>query len=200
MDSRLQQRRRIAIEVARRLAEYGNQDDPERVRRDVARDLGISDPRALPDRTEIDTALDAQQRLFGPAGQAAHLQRLRRAAVEAMAALATFAPRLTGAVLDGRSGPDSVIELHLHSDNPDEIVLWLAEHAIPDTAGHRRIQLDASEDWRAPSHSFSAHGLPVSLVVLPLRALHQPPLDRLSGRPMHRAGVERVRRLCADDG
>ena len=38
-------------------------------------------------------------------------------------------------------------------------------------------------------------GLPVTLVVLPLRALHQPPLDHLDGQPMARAAIERVRRL-----
>lgn len=195
MGSRLRQRQRIAIEVARRMAEYGHQDDAGRVRRDVARDLGISDPRALPDRADIEAALDARQRLFGPVDQAVHLQRLRGAAVEAMAALRAFSPRLAGAVLDGRSGPDSVIELHLHSDNADEVVVWLAERGIPASSGQRRMRLDASEDWRAPSHSFSADGLPVTLVVLPLRALHQPPLDHLDGQPMARAAIERVRRL-----
>lgn len=195
MDTRLRLRQRIAHEVARRLAEYGNQDDPARVLRRVARDMGVSDPRALPDRREVEAALAEQQRLFGPAERERHLCRLREEALRAMEALEGFSPRLAGPVLEGLAGPDSVVELHLHSDSPDDVALWLAEHAIPAVAGRRHILLDAHIGIQVPTHAFSAGGVPFLLVVLPLRAQHQSPLDPLGGGTMRRAGINQVRRL-----
>lgn len=195
MDARSRQRQRIAVEVARRLAEYDCQDDPARVRAEVARELGITDPRALPDNKDIDAALSAHLALFGPADQAAELTRLRRAAIDAMTVLSQFDPRLVGPVLDGHASAGSVVEIHLHADDPDQVVLWLAERGIPSAPGHRRIRLDAGADTRVPAYSFSADGVAMNLVVLPERSRHLPPIDRISGRPMKRGTPDQVRRL-----
>lgn len=198
MESRFRQRQRIAIEVARRLSEYGNQDDPERLRRQVARDLGITDRHALPDRSEIESALAAQQRLFGPADHAGRLRRLRQAAMQAMSFFDVFEPRLVGAVLDGHAGEGTPIELHLHHDNPDEVALWLADRQIPCSQRSRRIRLSSTEEFLVPTYGFIADDLPVTLVVLPERALRHAPVDRLSGRAMTRADANRVRALCGN--
>ncbi|TCT00315.1 hypothetical protein B1808_04775 [Pseudofulvimonas gallinarii] len=195
MDSRLRERQRIAAEVARRLTEYGCRDDPARVRAEVARELGITDPRALPGRNEIDAALSAHLALFGPAGQVAKLERLRRAAIEAMEALSLFDPRLVGPVLDGHAGPGSIVEIHLHADDPDQVVLWLSERGVPASRGQHRIRLDVDTETRVPAYGFSADGIAMSLVLLPERNRHLSPIDRISGRPMKRGTLEQVRRL-----
>lgn len=195
MESTHRTRRRIAVEVARRLAEYGGRDDPAHLRRQVAREFGITDPRALPDLSEIQAALAAHQALLGGSGGTQHLHALRRAAIKAMEFFQAFSPRLTGPALEGPSWSHSAIELHLHCDNPDEVVTFLQDHGIPITSSNRKVLLRPGEPVMAPFHTFSADGLPVSLLVLPEESLRQPPLDRIDARPMVRATPGRVRRL-----
>lgn len=199
MESRSRQRQRIAIEVARRLSEYGNQDDPVRVRSQVARDMGITDPRALPDRAEIESALTTQRQLFGPVDHDERLRRLRQAAMQAMTFLEAFAPRLVGAALDGHAGEGAPIELHLHCDDVEDIALWLVDQGVPASQRTRRIRLSSNEELLAPTYNFVAGDLPVTLVALPERALRHAPVDRLSGQSMVRADVDRVRTLCGED-
>jgi hypothetical protein len=195
MESTHRTRRRIAVEVARRLAEYGGRDDPAHLRRQVAREFGITDPRALPDLSEIQAALTAHHALLGGSGGTQHLHALRRAAIQAMEFFQAFSPRLTGPALEGPAWSHSAIELHLHCDNPDEVATFLQDHGIPITSSNRKVLLRPGESVMAPFHTFSADGLPVSLLVLPEESLRQPPLDRIDARPMVRATPGRVRRL-----
>ena len=191
------QRLRVAEEAARLIIEGGQGDDLDMARRKAAARLGVRDEALLPTGEEIREALRGRQRLFAPGGRS-ELRRLREAALEAMAFFVAFEPRLVGPVLEGDVTPGAAVSLHLHADDPDSLALLLKERGIPATPRHRRLRLERSRAAELPSWEFSADGVGFELVVLPLQALRQPPLDALDERPMARASAAALRRLLDD--
>ncbi len=191
-----ERRQRLAIEAARLIAEGGIRDF-HLAKRKAAHRLGIFDDASLPRNREIQQALRDYQRLFHGASQACQLQRRREAAARAMAFFARFQPRLVGAVLDGTADAHSAVCLHLYVDDPEQVALLLAEHAIPAEVSSRRLRLDRERSLDAPVWLFSADDLPFDLTVLPRAALRQAPLDRIDERPMPRASLAALEELLA---
>lgn len=188
-----QQRLQVAEEAARLLME-GAADSPEAARRKAAARIGVRDEAVLPTGDDIREALAARRRLF-PTATDPDPRRMREAALEAMAFFAAFDPRLAGAALDGSPGPDAVVILHLHCDDPDVIARLLQDQRIPARQRSRRLRLERGQAVEVPAWDFVADGIGFELLVLPSGALRQPPLEALDDRPMARASAAAVRRL-----
>jgi len=196
---RLQRNRlRVAQEAARLMSEHGIRDF-HHAKLKAAERLGIVDTQALPRNLEIEQALREHQRLFLADRQPQLLQQRREAAVEAMAFLAAFEPRLVGAVLEGTADAHSAVCLHVHSDDPDAVLRYLREHGVPIEMQVRRLRYSRDEQPEYPVLLFSADDLPFDLTVLPRDALRQAPLDRTELRPMRRASLAQVEMLLAED-
>ncbi len=196
---RLQRNRlRVAQEAARLMSEHGIRDF-HHAKLKAAERLGIVDTQALPRNLEIEQALREHQRLFLADRQPQLLQQRRKAAVEAMAFLAAFEPRLVGAVLEGTADAHSAVCLHVHSDDPDAVLRYLREHGVPIEMQVRRLRYSRDEQPEYPVLLFSADDLPFDLTVLPRDALRQAPLDRTELRPMRRASLAQVEVLLAED-
>ncbi|HZX71090.1 MAG TPA: hypothetical protein VFE77_09755 [Rhodanobacter sp.] len=196
---RLQRNRlRVAQEAARLMSEHGIRDF-HHAKLKAAERLGIVDTQALPRNLEIEQALREHQRLFLADRQPQLLRQRREAAIEAMHFLAIFEPRLVGAVLEGTADAYSAVCLHVFSDDPDAVVLYLREHGVPIEMQVRRLRYGRDEQPEYPVLLFSADELPFDLTVLPLDALRQAPLDRAELRPMQRASLAQVEMLLAED-
>ena len=106
---------------------------------------------------------------------------------------------MVGPVWDGTADAHSAIALHLHSDDPDAVPRWLAEHAIPARPRHHRLRLDHEREVDAPAWLFAADGLEFDATVLPLDGLRQAPLSSIDEKPMRRASAAQLRTLLAED-
>ncbi len=196
---RLQRNRlRVAQEAARLMSEHGIRDF-HHAKLKAAERLGILDTQALPRNLEIEQALREHQRLFLADSQPQLLRQRREAAVEAMRFLAAFEPRLVGAVLEGTADAHSAVCLHVYSDDPEVVVLYLREHGVPIETQVRRLRYGRDEQPEYPVLLFAADELPFDLTVLPRDALRQAPLDRADDRPMRRASLAQVEMLLAED-
>ncbi|CAM0997672.1 Nucleotidyltransferase [Rhodanobacter sp. Root179] len=197
---RLQRNRvRIAQEAARLMSEHGIRDF-HHAKLKAAERLGILDTQALPRNQEIEQALREHQRLFLGDSQPQLLRQRREAAFDAMRFLAAFEPRLVGAVLEGTADAHSAVCLHVYSDDPEAVMLYLREHGVPFDTQVRRLRYGRDEDQ--PEYQvllFAADELPFDLTVLPRDALRQAPLDRADDRPMRRASLTQVELLLAED-
>ncbi|RAO76852.1 hypothetical protein [Dyella jiangningensis] len=194
---RLQRNRlRVAQEAARLMSEHGIRDF-HHAKIKAAERLGILDAQALPRNNEIEDALREHQRIFHADSQPQLLLERREAAAEAMRFLDRFEPRLVGAVLDGTADAHSAVCLHLFSDTPESVVLFLQERGVPLTQQTRRLRTTRDEQREYPVLLFAADGLPFDLTVLPLDALKQPPLDRIDEKPMKRASLAAVEELLS---
>ncbi|MGY3039945.1 hypothetical protein ACVWWQ_001568 [Rhodanobacter sp. TND4EL1] len=196
---RLQRNRvRIAQEAARLMSEHGIRDF-HHAKLKAAERLGILDTQALPRNLEIEQALREHQRLFLADSQPQLLRQRREAAIEAMRFLAAFDPRLVGAVLEGTADAHSAVCLHVYSDDPDAVIIYLREHGVPFDTQTRRLRYSRDDQPEYPVLLFAADELPFDLTVLPRDALRQAPLDRADDRPMRRASLSQVRLLLEED-
>lgn len=188
----------VAQEAARLMSEHGIRDF-HHAKLKAAERLGILDAQALPRNLEIERALREHQRLFQADSQPQLLLRRRTAAVEAMKFLAQFEPRLVGAVLEGTADAHSAVCLHVFSDDPDAVELYLSEHGVPVETQIRRLRYGRDEQPEYPVLLFAADELPFDLTVLPRNALRQSPLDRTDDRPMRRAPLAQVEMLLNEE-
>jgi hypothetical protein len=197
---RLQRNRlRIAQEAARLMSEHGIRDF-HHAKLKAAERLGILETQSLPRNLEIEQALREHQRLFLADSQPQLLRQRREAAVEAMRFLAPFEPRLVGAVLEGTADAHSAVCLHVFSDDPDAVALYLRDHGVPIETQTRRLRSSSRDEQpEYPVLLFAADELPFDLTVLPRDAMRQAPLDRTDDRPMRRAALAQVEILLGED-
>ncbi|WP_426702039.1 hypothetical protein ACPPVV_03225 [Rhodanobacter sp. Col0626] len=196
---RLQRNRlRVAQEAARLMSEHGIRDF-HHAKLKAAERLGILDTQSLPRNLEIEQALREHQRLFQADSQPQLLRQRREAAMEAMRFLTPFEPRLVGAVLEGTADAHSAVCLHVFSDDPDAVGLYLREQGVPVENQVRRLRYGREEQPEYPVLLFAADELPFDLTVLPRDALRQAPLDRADDRPMRRASLAQVEILLDED-
>ena len=138
-------RAEIAAVAARMIAEDGT--DFATAKRKAARQLlGNSKPRGdvLPDNAQVEAEVRAYNALFFGETQPARLLYLRQLALELMDELAQFSPYLVGAVLNGTAGDHSDVHLHLFSDSPKDVEIYLL---------NKEIQFEVSEGASHKSRS-----------------------------------------------
>lgn len=184
----------IAQEAARLMSEGGIRDY-QLAKRKAAERFGVSERGALPTNLEVEEARAQHLRLFQSDAQPARLASLRASALEAMAFLDEFDPRLTGQVLSGTADEHSYVELHLFCDASEEVGMLLMQHDIPYDFSEKRLRV-TQEDYRYfPAYQFLAGDAPIELVVMPQSAGRQPPLSPVTGKAMRRLTAIKLRRL-----
>jgi hypothetical protein len=193
--SRNGQRRLLSLEAARLMLEDGV-GDYERARRKAAERLGVANNRLWPSNAEVQEAVREQLRLFQP-NQADALRRLRERAVQAMRAFSGFRPRLVGPVLDGSADSGSRITLYLFADTPDEVVHALLQQHIPWVERERVLRYGGGVRHSRPLFRFEAGGVPIELLVLPIRDQSNMPLGQVTERPERGADVGQVEALMS---
>ena len=194
----VQNRQRIAHEAARLMIEHGIRDYRLAKRKAAERYRG-SDTRDLPRNDEIEGQREAYQRLFHGDEHSRRLGALRRCALEAMRLLQPFHPRLVGPVLSGTADRHSEICLHLFSDPPEDVPLFLLGHCITHEPGEARVSFSASEHVRLPAFRFIAGETPIELIVFSERTRRRVPLSPVDGRPMRRAKPAEVAALVTSN-
>lgn len=196
-DSRM--RRRIALEAAHLMAEHGI-SDYYTAKRKAAHQIGAPDTRNMPDNQEVEQALGDYQRLFQSEHHPRQLRRLRQAAVEVMRLLTPFQPRLVGSVLSGTASAHADVNVHLFTDAPQEVGVFLLGRDIPyetDTRPLRTGQDMAPEHF--PLYRFVAGEVVICLTVFPVSGLRQAPRSPVDGHAMRRLPLEGLLQLLAQD-
>jgi hypothetical protein len=192
-------RHRMAYEAARIMVEQ-DLSDFDRARRKAAERTGIFDRRSWPANDEIQEAILTQRRLFLGEAEERELRRLRRAALRAMEAFRTFSPRLSGPVLTGTRRAERGVQIFLFADCPEDVVFALMEQRIPWQERERSFRYSNGERRLHPVMRFVAGDVAYELVVLPRRAIRNPPLDPVSERPERGADIVELGRLLGEDG
>jgi len=191
-------RERIAAAAARLIAEEGVTGF-RAAREKAMRRLGLTRVRDLPTALEIERALADYQRLFQGSDHDRRLQALRRHAVQAMRRLAPVRPRLVGRVLSGTAAEHTPVTLHLFTDSPEEVSVYLMDRTIPYRMRDKRLR-DGEGRWRTwPGFSFLAGDTEIELVVFGHTEFRHAPPSPVDGRPMPRAALAQVEELLDDD-
>lgn len=189
-------RRQIAYEAARILSDHGSRDY-QSARLKAASRLGLQDLKLMPSNAEIQQALSEHLRLFHNDSQPQALERLRRLALEAMQAFKDFNPRLTGPVLDGTADADSSILLYLFTETPEEIIFKLNDMNIPWREKESRLRHSNNRYICYPTFLIHAEGNEIRLILLPLSAVSNPPLNPITQRSEQGASITMLEDLLA---
>lgn len=189
-----QMRLRLAQEAARILLESGSRDFAL-AKRKAAERLGAADTRKLPSNLEVEQALIEYQRLFRGDSQPQHLQHLRQVALQAMKFFADYNPRLVGPVLSGTADINTPVSLHVFTDSPEEISMFLLENQIPFETRDKRFNLGNDKYEIFPGFVFLADQQRIEISVFPVSKRPPVPLSPVDGRPMQRAGIADLEKL-----
>lgn len=167
----------------------------------AAERLGL-DTRSLhmPTNVEVQAALTERQRLFHADSQPQSLRKLRETACQAMRMLNGFDARLVGPVLNGTADRHAIIYLHLFSEPPEQVAIYLMEQHIPYEISARKLRSRAGVVREYPLYRFVAGDTPVELTVFGLDGIREAPASPVDGKPMRRASLRELEGLLAPDG
>jgi hypothetical protein len=192
-------RERLAQESARLMIEHGIIDFGL-AKRKAAERLAVSTLGALPSNSQIEACLAERQRIFEPDGHADRIARLRRLAVDLMAELAVYEPRLVGPVLAGTATSSSHIELHVFAASAEAVAFTLEHHAYRLTSCQQRYRYGGGRQVQVPGFRFQTEGTTVLTPVFPENGIREAPLSRITLRPMARASRREIMAMLSAAG
>jgi hypothetical protein len=185
-------RQQLADEAARLMVEHGIQDFAL-AKRKAAERLGVrAAAGALPSNAQIQEQVVERQRIFEPDGRDERLSKLRSIAADVMQVLEEFRPKLVGGVLDGTAMVNSVIELHVFSDAPEDVAAALEGHGFRLHDSQRRYRFNREVTEQIPGYELMADDEELQVMVFPERGASHSPLSPIDGKPMRRASRSAV--------
>lgn len=188
-------RHRLTLEAARLMADEGIASF-YKAKCKAAERLGATDTRNMPGNEEIEQALKDYQHTFKADTQPGKLRQLRELALKAMRLLADYDPRLVGPVLTGTADEHSDIQLHVFTDTPENLSLYLMEQNIPFEMSQRRLSFGKKRPSdNFPVYRFVAGDAVIDLTVFTFDGIRQAPLGPVDGRPIKRASITAVESL-----
>ena len=191
-----QKLRQEIAQIAAKLIAVDGVNDYLTAKRKAAIQIGISPDKHMPTNYDVEQALINYQKLFQANSQPEKLKAQRLCAIRAMKFLSQFEPRITGPVLTGTATEYSEIDIHIHSDEPEKIGLFLDEHAIPYTCCEKTIKVNPTKSMEYPAYRFIAEEIKLILIVFPEKQKNLIPISSITGKPMTRADVSRLELLC----
>ena len=187
-------RQMVAQEAARIIVNHGIRD--YRVAKiKAAERLGFSTHGSLPRNVEIERAVSEHLQLFSGDSHAEFLRKMRVAALSAMGLLSPFTPRLVGPVLHGTADANAPVNLHVFTDSPEAVALWLSELGVSYRPYERRLKSRRDSADLYAGFQFHHESTSVEATVFPVDGIRQAPISPVDGKPMKRADDKSVRDL-----
>lgn len=186
----LQKRRQELAHIAARIMAVDGINDYLAAKKKAALQLGLPTGKNLPTNLEVEQALIDYQNLFRHDSR--HLHTRRHIALGAMKLLRAFSPVLVGPVLKGTATHQSSVDLHIFTDEPEQIRFLLDDYGIPSQLMAKTLRHGNNASVDYPVYHFRAEDIPVNLVVMPLKHRHTAPLSPIDGKPMKRADLDKV--------
>ncbi|MGB0846753.1 MAG: hypothetical protein ACPGSM_08505 [Thiolinea sp.] len=190
-------RQLVAEEAARLIYDEGYRDYRLAKQKAAVRMGTSANGKHQPSNEEIETALHAYISLFAEDEQHAILRQHREIAIEAMEFLQDFTPYLTGAALEGTSGPHSAVTLYLIANRAEDIIFFMEDSHIPFQTHERKVRFGKKQDYY-PLLRFYADDVEVELMIFPDSTQnHSVPISPITGRGVQRANLAKVKALLA---
>ena len=187
-------RKNIAHEAAKLVALEGLEDF-FLAKKKAAQHLNVSNKRLLPSNSEVENALIEYQSLFHNEKQQRAILESRKIAYRTMLLLENYKPLLAGSVLSGTANETSEVIIHIFSDSPEIISLYLEKNEIPISLCERRLKVSNKNHEYFTALKFMAGNINIVLLVLPHSLQRNPPIDPITQHPMKRATLSDVKRL-----
>ena len=177
--------------IAARLIAVDGIEDFALAKRKAAHQAGCDDTQNLPTNSEVELALKSYRELYFRDAHPQLLNTLRREALQVMRQFERLSPYLVGSVLNGSAGSYSDINLHIYSDNPKEVELFLLDRHV------QYRHLPARSERAHLCVNFYSNDVPVTLTVFPENDLRRS-TNKGENSALERARIEQLQKLIAD--
>lgn len=188
------------VEEAARLICEEQLTDYRAAKLKAAQRLGLGPKAALPDNAAVHQAVLEYLDLFGGRAYRERLKRLRCGAVAAMKLLASFDPRLVGAVVSGALTEAHRIQLHAFSERAESIEIFLEDRGIRCEQAERSYRYPDGRERRIPLICFDSADVGIDVATFDPHALHNAPLNPADGRAYQRLDLAAAQALAASSG
>ena len=185
-------RQALADETAKIITLEGVRDF-HRAKIKASERLGNSHHGSLPSNIEIEKAILSFQKTFLPEHKKI-ITAQRRVARDVMQWLQTYAPFLVGEVLEGTSGVNSPISIHVSSDTVEMVVETIREKVSKIETTQRRLKLN-NEFVQVPTIIFDYKNFEIEIVVFSLRQRYQLPKSKSQNRSMQRMNLKTLQEM-----
>ncbi len=177
--------------IAARLIAVDGIEDFALAKRKAAHQAGCDDTQNLPTNNEVEQALKSYRELYFRDAHPQLLNALRREALHVMMQFERLSPYLVGSVLNGSAGSYSDINLHIYSDNPKEVELFLLDRHI------QYRHLPARSERAHLCVNFYSNDVPVTVTVFPENDLRRS-TGKSDNNALERARIDQLQKLIAD--
>ena len=176
--------------IAARLLCDGDDPDFAAARQRAHLELGLQAGVSSADNLAIHRAMVEYLGLFHHQAQAQLIDRMRRAALQAMTLLSAFSPRLCGPVWYGTAAAGSTVNLHLCSDEVEAVTRFLLERRIEYRLDEQPFRFSGAKVSRTmPVFDVTLGGEWFELAVFPSSGQYRLPISALDRRPMSGASA-----------
>ncbi len=191
-------RQLVAEEAARLIYEEGYRDYRLAKQKAAVRMGASTQGKSHPGNEEVEAALHSYISLFAEEEQIPILRHHREIAVEALSFLKDFNPYLTGAALEGTSGPLSAVTLFLTANRAEDVIFFMEEEQIPFQIHDRKVRFGNKQDYY-PLLRFYADDVEVELIIFPDTGQNKGgPISPVTGKSSRRADLKKVKQLLAE--
>lgn len=188
------ERQVVAQEAARIIVNQGVRDYRVAKQKAVER-LGLNSRGALPGNAEIEAAVVDHLQIFGGESHADLLRLMRTAALSAMELLTDFSPRLVGPVLVGTADENSAVNLHVFTDSPEMVAMYIGDRGIHFRSYERRLKSRRGQIEMYAGFEFNHCNEVIQATVFPVDGIRQAPMSPIDGKPMKRVDSDAVQGL-----
>jgi hypothetical protein len=193
-------RQLIAQEAARLMYEEGVREYRDAKRKAAHRYSSGKGPvlgACLPSNAEIHRELQRLLRLYEPEVGPQRLLELRLLALKYMTLLEPFRPYLVGSVLSGVVSSRSDVDLHLFAESEEEVEDYLRSRGLSFEAELVTVR-KGSEFKDYPHLYLQEDGVEIECSVYPPEERHLVSKSSITGKPMARADLKKLRGLIAE--
>jgi hypothetical protein len=183
------------VEEAARLICDEGYTDYRLARAKAAERLGVRPRGNLPEAARIEAAVIARQELYGGDAYREGLRAMRQTAVRVMKLLVRFDPRLAGGAVTCAIGNAHSVQVHVVSDRPESVEIFLIDRHIAVEQDERRYRLADGREEQISLCCFDADGIGVEVAIFQPGSERHPPLSAVDGKPSKRLSIDEVRAL-----
>lgn len=190
-------RRLIAREAARLMYEEGvgeYRDAKRKAAKPFGHEKALSLGSHLPSNAEIHAELQFLIGIYEEKVLPERILKMRLLALKYMELLESFSPYLVGSVLRGVVTERSDIDIHLFADSAEEVELFLQGKGIPFEC--EVVTIHHGGGFSEYPHLYTEEdNIIIEFSVYPSEDIRMRTKSSITGRPMERAGIKKLRKI-----
>jgi len=186
----------IAQESARIIAEQGIENFSV-AKAKAAKILNAEKKGCLPNNSEVEKKLFQHFEIFHHKSHSNLIYSMRSTALIIMQLFNNYRPFLVGSVANETASKSSIINIHLTSDNSEEIIHVLEKYKIFYRSHERQLKINQKINKKFMGLKFNYQDTNIELTIFSYKESKHAPISRIDNKPMKRIKLKKLEKLLA---